>query len=33
MASAYRRASTLGKAFLDESIRSIDPSFLAILRG
>jgi hypothetical protein len=33
VASAYRRASTLGKAFLDDAIRSIDPSFLAALRG
>ena len=31
--SAYRRASNLGKAFLEESVRSIDPQFLAILRG
>lgn len=31
--SAYRRASSLGKAFLEDAIRSIDPSFLPILRG
>lgn len=31
--SAYRRASRLGKAFLEESVQSIDPSFLATLRG
>jgi hypothetical protein len=31
--SAYRRASSLGKAFLEEAVRSIDPSFLPILRG
>jgi len=31
--SAYRRASKLGKAFLEESVQSIDPSFLATLRG
>jgi hypothetical protein len=30
---AYRRASTLGKAFLEESIQSIDPRFLSTLRG
>ena len=33
VASAYRRASKLGKTFLEESVQSIDPSFLAILRG
>ena len=33
LVSAYRRASNLGKAFLEESVRSIDPQFLAILRG
>ena len=33
VASAYRHASTLGKAFLDDAIRSVDPSFLATLRG
>ena len=33
VASAYRHASTLGKAFLDDAIRSVDPSFLAALRG
>jgi hypothetical protein len=31
--SAYRRASSLGKAFLEEAVRSIDPSFLPTLRG
>jgi hypothetical protein len=31
--SAYRRASSLGKAFLVEAVQSIDPSFLPILRG
>jgi hypothetical protein len=31
--SAYRRASKLGKAFLEEAVQSIDPSFLATLRG
>jgi hypothetical protein len=31
--SAYRRASKLGKAFLEESVQSIAPSFLATLRG
>jgi hypothetical protein len=30
---AYRRGSRLGKAFLEESIQSIDPSFLSTLRG
>jgi hypothetical protein len=30
---AYRRASRLGKAFLEESIQSIDPPFLSMLRG
>lgn len=31
--SAYRRASGLGKAFLEDAVQSIDPSFLATLRG
>jgi len=31
--SAYRRASSLGKAFLEETVQSVDPSFLATLRG
>jgi hypothetical protein len=31
--SAYRRASTLGKKFLEESIQSIDPAFAPTLRG
>ena len=31
--SAYRRASSLGKAFLEEAVQSIDPSFLPKLRG
>jgi hypothetical protein len=31
--SAYRRASSRGKAFLEEAVRSIDPSFVAMLRG
>jgi hypothetical protein len=31
--SAYRRASGLGKAFLEEAVRLIDPSFLTTLRG
>jgi hypothetical protein len=31
--SAYRRASSLGKAFLEEAVQSIDPSFLTKLRG
>ena len=30
---AYRRASKLGKAFLEQAVQSIDPSFLATLRG
>ncbi|WGD50681.1 hypothetical protein QA641_34610 [Bradyrhizobium sp. CB1650] len=31
--SAYRRASVLGKTFLEYAVQSIDPSFLATLRG
>jgi hypothetical protein len=31
--SAYRRASRRGKAFLEEAVQSIDPSFLPALRG
>ena len=31
--SAYRRASSLGKKFLEESIQSIDPAFVPTLRG
>jgi hypothetical protein len=31
--SAYRRASSRGKAFLEEAVQSIDPSFLPTLRG
>jgi hypothetical protein len=31
--SAYRRASSVGKAFLDEAVQSINPSFLPVLRG
>jgi hypothetical protein len=31
--SAYRRASSLGKAFLEEAVQSTDPSFLPTLRG
>ena len=31
--SAYRRASVLGKTFLEHAVESIDPSFLATLRG
>ena len=31
--SAYRRASSRGKAFLQEAVQSIDPSFLPALRG
>jgi hypothetical protein len=29
--SAYRRASSLGKKFLEESVRSIDPTFVPML--
>jgi hypothetical protein len=31
--SAYRRASSLGKTFLEDAVQSIDPTFLATLRG
>ena len=31
--SAYRRASSLGKKFLEESVQLIDPAFLPVLRG
>jgi hypothetical protein len=31
--SAYRRASSLGKKFLEESVQSIDPAFIPALRG
>lgn len=31
--SAYRRASVLGKTFLEHAVESIDPSFLATLRS
>ena len=30
---AYRRASRLGKSFLEDSVQSIDPSFLTTLRS
>jgi hypothetical protein len=33
VASAYRRASSLGKSFVEESVQSIDPAFMPILRG
>ncbi|MBR0903897.1 hypothetical protein [Bradyrhizobium liaoningense] len=33
LVSAYRRASKLGKAFLEDAVGSIDSSFLAKLRG
>ena len=33
LVSAYRKASKLGKAFLEDAVESIDPSFLATLRG
>ena len=33
LVSAYRRASDLGKAFLEDAVESIDPSFLPTLRG
>jgi hypothetical protein len=33
LVSAYRRASDLGKAFLKDAIESVEPSFLAALRG
>ncbi|TWH92655.1 hypothetical protein LPJ38_34200 [Bradyrhizobium daqingense] len=33
LVSAYRRASKLGKAFLEDAVESIDSSFLATLRG
>lgn len=33
LVSAYRRASKLGKAFLEDAVESIDSSFLAKLRG
>ncbi len=33
LVSAYRRASKLGKAFLEDAVESIDPSFLSTLRG
>ncbi|WFU39408.1 hypothetical protein QA640_34370 [Bradyrhizobium sp. CB82] len=32
LVSAYRRASDLGKAFLEDAVESIDPSFLVTLR-
>jgi hypothetical protein len=31
--SAYRRASSLGKSFLEETVQAVDPSFLPALRG
>jgi len=31
--SAYRRASDLGKSFLQDAVQSIDPSFVPTLRG
>jgi hypothetical protein len=31
--STYRRASSLGKKFLEESVQSIDPTFTPMLRG
>jgi len=33
VASAYQRASGLGKTFLEESVQSIDPAFIPVLRG
>ncbi|MDA9499449.1 hypothetical protein [Bradyrhizobium sp. CCBAU 11357] len=33
LVSAYRRASKLGKGFLEDAVESIDPSFLATLRS
>jgi hypothetical protein len=33
VAAAYQRASTPGKAFLDEAVKSIDPAFIPMLRG
>ncbi|WP_143273822.1 hypothetical protein [Bradyrhizobium canariense] len=33
LVSAYRRASKLGKTFLEDAVKSIDSSFLATLRG
>ena len=31
--SAYRRASSVGKALLEDAVQSIAPSFLPTLRG
>ena len=31
--AAYRRASSLGKSFLEEAVQSVDPAFLPTLRG
>ncbi|HEV2154440.1 hypothetical protein [Bradyrhizobium sp.] len=31
--SAYRRASSQGKTFLEDAVRATDPSFLKLLRG
>jgi hypothetical protein len=33
VSSAYRRASSLGKSFLEEAVQSIDPAFIPTLRG
>jgi hypothetical protein len=33
VASAYQRASSLGKAFLEEAVQSIDPGFVPTRRG
>jgi hypothetical protein len=31
--AAYRRASSLGRSFLEEAVQSVDPAFLPALRG
>jgi hypothetical protein len=31
--AAYRRASRVGKTFLEDAVQSIDPAFLPVLRG
>ena len=31
--SAYQRASSIGKTFLEDSVRSIDPTFVPVLLG
>jgi hypothetical protein len=33
VASAYQRASGLGKTFLEEAVQSIDPAFIPVLKG